>query len=100
MEWKIFENYLGAEAGVRMKSTYGWFNHGNGNNLSGFNALPGGAREDPDGFLGLEHKAEFWSNTTFNGRAVWTRVLFYDNNAVNRLSNTFKSGSSITCVKD
>ena len=100
MEWKIFENYLGADAGVRMKSTSGWFNHGNGNNLSGFNVLPAGSRDDPDGFQGLEHSAEFWSNTTFNGRGVWTRVLNYDNNVVNRLSNTFKSGSSIRCIKD
>jgi len=35
--------YLGAEeSGNKLKSKNGWFENGNGSNISGFNALPGG----------------------------------------------------------
>ena len=47
-EWSRLTKFLGGKevAGLKMKSTYGWVDLGNGNgngsNLSGFNALPGG----------------------------------------------------------
>jgi uncharacterized protein (TIGR02145 family) len=43
-EWDILIDYLGGEAiaGLRMKSTSGWAENGNGSNESGFSATPSG----------------------------------------------------------
>ena len=43
-EWRILNYYLGGElaSGLKMKSSSGWKENGNGFNTSGFNALPGG----------------------------------------------------------
>jgi len=100
VEWKILENYLGSDAGVRMKSASGWYNHGNGSNLSGFNAYPAGSRDDANGFNGLEHLTVFWSNTIVIGRGAWSRSFYNDDNVVHHFTNALKSGSSIRCMKD
>ncbi|HTC01069.1 MAG TPA: fibrobacter succinogenes major paralogous domain-containing protein [Ferruginibacter sp.] len=54
-EWSNLITYLGGEsvAGVKMKSTNGWYGNGNGTNKSGFAGLPGGARYGYDGSLPL-----------------------------------------------
>ncbi len=50
VEWVKLVNYLGNDAAMKLKSTTRWSsdslgNNRNGNNLSGFNALPGGYRD-------------------------------------------------------
>ena len=49
-EWTFLLSYLGSDIARKLKSTTGWAidnqgNNGNGDNSSGFNALPGGSRE-------------------------------------------------------
>ena len=100
MEWKIFENYLGADAGFRLKSIFGWTNHGNGNNSSGFNVLPAGERIQNIGFTGLGNLAQFWSTTTLLGHGAWTRALHYDDHVVYRFATSLNSGLSVRCLKD
>ncbi len=100
VEWKIFENYLGSDAGIRLKSLYGWANRGNGNNLTGFNALPGGERQEIAGFTGITEIGEFWSNTTLLGHGAWTRSLYYSDNLVHRQTNALKSALSVRCLKN
>ena len=100
VEWKIFENYLGPDAGFRLKSIFGWTNHGNGNNSSGFNVLPAGERQQNIGFEGLGNLAQFWSTTIILGHGAWTRMLRYDDNVVYRFANSLNSGLSVRCLKD
>jgi uncharacterized protein (TIGR02145 family) len=99
-EWKVFENYLGADAGFRMKSTFGWTNHGNGNNTSGFNVLPAGIRQESTGFTGMGNMTQLWSASVLIGHGAWTRVMAYDDNLVSRFSGNLKFGYSVRCIKD
>jgi len=41
-EWRILISFVGSDAATKLKSTIGWKNNGNGNNIYGFNLLPGG----------------------------------------------------------
>lgn len=42
-EWRTLINYVGQpQAGTKLKSTFGWYNNGNGTDDYGFNALPVG----------------------------------------------------------
>ncbi len=82
-EWKIMEmalgmsqseankiGYRGTDEGEKMKSIGGWSGNGNGTNSSGFNALPGGFREDWDFFSSLYGSAYFWSSTLHGSDAI------------------------------
>ncbi len=55
-----FEGFRGFDAGLNLKSTYGWFNNGNGTDIFGFKALPGGIREHFATFDSLSYKTSFW----------------------------------------
>jgi uncharacterized protein (TIGR02145 family) len=52
-------------AGSRLKSTSGWYNHGNGTDDYGFSALPGGYRDG--GFLVVGSSGHWWSATENGG---------------------------------
>ena len=77
VEWTRLEEFLGTEfAGQNIKSVNGWewsssiwngeqnvaeIQNGNGDNSSGFNALPGGWRDDDGGFYYINKEAYFWN---------------------------------------
>ena len=62
-EFTQLTDFLGGEwkAGDAMKSTSGWKNNGNGSNLSGFNALPGGYRDKSGSFHSINNQSYIWS---------------------------------------
>ena len=76
-EWTRLEEFLGTEiAGHKMKAVNDWecsssrlngeqniveIHNGNGDNSSGFNALPGGWRDDDGGFYYINKEAYFWN---------------------------------------
>jgi uncharacterized protein (TIGR02145 family) len=114
-EWKILENYLGmtvadlnktgwrysGTVGRKLKSTSGWYRDGNGNNYSGFNAVPGGGRYFDGGFLGLDRSAYFWSSTENGSPYAYSRSLGFSADAVYRTINDYhRVGLSVRCVKD
>lgn len=98
-EWTILENNLGALAGKKMKSTTEWAENGNGDNSSGFNALPGGDRDDIGGFYNLGGTAFFWSSSE-NGSYAWYLYLNYGNDGVGRHSSYRSNGFSVRCLID
>ncbi len=112
-EWKELEMVLGmsqSEAnstawrgniGYKLKATSGWEIPGNGTNLSGFSALPGGYRFSISAYFGqLGRSATFWTSTEQDNKNVWHRYLQrYDQ--VNRYYNKkIEMGMSVRCVKD
>jgi uncharacterized protein (TIGR02145 family) len=105
-EWDTLVTYLGGEysAGKLMKSTKGWNSYegepGKGNNLSGFNALPAGARHNGGGFYNLGFSALYWSSTGYAESSAWYRYLGYFHNGVYRYFSNTRYGFSIRCVKD
>jgi len=82
-EWTSLVGYMGEDvAGHKMKSVEGWeakikgvFYNLNGDNSSGFNALPGGSRFGNGNFYDIRSEAVFWSATDDNGWFAWCRIL-------------------------
>jgi uncharacterized protein (TIGR02145 family) len=107
-EWKTLENFLGPDPGYGMKSIFGWVDHGNGNNSTGFNVLPAGKRNDKGGFTGTEpgifgslgYSAHFWLTTIVLGHGAWTRSFYSDDNNVYRVAESLAVGLSVRCLKD
>lgn len=113
-EWKELEMELGMSksdaddtgwrgdpVGKKLKSTSGWDSNGNGNNESGFTALPGGWRYYYDGSFDYAGAyAHFWSSTPYESECAWERYLWYDPGKVNRNRNNRKNGHSVRCLQD
>ncbi len=111
-EWKTMEMYLGmtqsqagatgsrgTDEGVKMKSTSGWNNNGNGTNSSGFNALPGGGSYNGT-FITLGNYGRWWSSSEYSGTYAWYRGLWCNSGKVNRYSNEKTIGFSVRCLKN
>jgi uncharacterized protein (TIGR02145 family) len=112
-EWKELEIYLGmnqsnadstdwrgADEGIKIKSTYGWYSDGEGTNSSGFSALPGGYRHYYEYFDYKNKRAYFWSSTQSGYYSVWCRHLHYYYENIYRGEFGKMMGFSVRCVKD
>ncbi len=123
-EWNTLEALLGLplndldKIGMRgtnqgdfLKATYGWFNYGNGNNITGFSAIPSGVRFftgfefDDEGFsLGEGYAVSFWSpakNPPENHHyKSLCRILFYKDKGIGRGGGLDWAGYPLRCVKD
>lgn len=115
-EWQSLEKLLGMERswlsrtglryngfiGTKLKSKSGWNNDGNGNNSSGFSAIPGGLLNDI-AFNNLGSIAYFWASSEDNRADAWYRNLFDENSYVGRGdydSNYSSFAFSVRCIKD
>ena len=99
-EWTKLEDYLGSDAGTKMKSTSGWEGNGNGTNSSGFNGLPGGFRSFNGSFYSIGGDGNWWSSTEINTSSAWYRALFYTNGLVSRHNFVKEEGFSVRCLRD
>jgi uncharacterized protein (TIGR02145 family) len=100
-EWTILTDMLGGEeiAGKKMKSTTGWINNGNGNNRSGFNALPGGYCNNNGYFFYITENGYWWSSSEdYFGSAY--RLLSNKDTRVSRYGNGKNDGFSVRCLRD
>ncbi|MDR2594070.1 MAG: hypothetical protein LBC87_04795, partial [Fibromonadaceae bacterium] len=107
-EWTTLENFVGDYAGIKLKAKSGWDSSngvsGNGNDMYGFAALPGGdglgwTPVNRVGILG-----NWWSSTereTDNWEQAYTRTIMYDYDGLiydSRIKKLY--AQSIRCVKD
>ena len=111
-EWTILEEFLGGKdiAGHKMKSDNSWaewededgeFQNGNGDNSSGFNALPGGYRRNDGSFIHIRNNAFFWSASENDNFYAWFRTLNFNNGNVNRYNFFLKlPGFSVRYLRD
>ncbi|MFA6126260.1 MAG: FISUMP domain-containing protein [Bacteroidales bacterium] len=105
-EWDTLVNFLGGDftAGWKMKSVKGWIKldgeSGDGNNSSGFNALPAGCRLKEGTFFNSGNSARFWTATACDSHTTWDRELIYTHNGANRYKFIRGYGFSVRCVKD
>jgi len=101
-EWTALTTFLGGEyiAGGKMKSTSGWENNGNGNNSSGFTALPGGNEYRNGFFNGRLGRAYFWSSTETSSTNAWNRHLYSNREDMSCDIYSKTHGFSVRCVKD
>jgi uncharacterized protein (TIGR02145 family) len=97
--WNTF-GWRGFDAGLNLKSTSGWVDNGNGTDLYGFTAIPGGYRIGGGIFLNTGFNANFWSSTLWGNIDAWHHGLHKNYNEVRRFSLPKENGYSIRCLKD
>lgn len=103
-EWTVLiDNYFGNNnAGGYLKEigTTHWSTPNTGaTNLSGFTALPGGARGDDADFGDFGSYGYFWSSTHDSNNG-WSRYMDNHSTEVKRYSYYKKAGFSVRCVMD
>jgi uncharacterized protein (TIGR02145 family) len=114
-EWTRLEEFLGTEiAGHKMKSVNDWewsssrwngeqniveIHNGNGDNSSGFNALPGGWRDDDGGFYYINKEAYFWNANENYDCGNELLHLFENYGNVYRTTVAYSVGASIRIIK-
>ncbi len=104
-EWAELTNYLGGEKfdGIKMKSTFGWKDNGNGTNNSGFNGLPGGIRYlgiFKGGFSSTGEQSSWWCDTETVDKLVWSRNLYFLSGTAGWSDIAKENGLSVRCLRD
>ena len=101
-DWERLALELGGYplAGRRMKNKSGWNMMGNGNNQSGFSALPGGGRGVFGSFLDLGDYGNWWAaNEASPNDACFVYLTFIDSSMMVRKDGFKSSGFSVRCVQ-
>ena len=117
-EWKILEGtvdsqypvgdpewdddgYRGLDAGLNLKSTSGWFSNGNGTDMYGFSALPGGSRYYGGVFGYRGYYGDWWSSDEGHiPQLAWYRRLSNGDDRSNRYEPGKNYGISVRCLRD
>jgi len=108
IEWIKLTDTLGKmeTIGKNMKSTTGWNYYegrgGNGNNSSGFTALPAGCRDDKGTFDRIGMNSFWWTTTEDDSYAsnAWCRGIYYGADIVARGNNKKGYGMSVRCIRN
>jgi uncharacterized protein (TIGR02145 family) len=102
-EWNtLIGNSGGASAaGLKMKSTTGWSNSGNGTNSSSFTVLPGGYSKPEGTFSDAGNDAGFWSSSVYPGYPYGMEFeIRYSSNDVFTSALVKTYGFSVRCIHD
>lgn len=101
-DWMNLIDYLGntATTGYLMKNEFGWSNSGNGNNYSGFSALPGGIKYTNDDFNNIGYLGTWWSSSSGGVKFGWLVKLFASKNEVLFEKHEETIGSYVRCIKN
>jgi len=98
LQWEFF-GFRGHDAGLRLKSISGWYLNGNGIDLYGFSALPGGSFDNPT-FGYFYSDAFFWTSTKSSGTKAIFRSLTFSTSEINRNFSYKEYGYFIRCLRD
>ena len=99
-EWTTLTDYLGGTAADKMKESgiTHWASPNNGNNSSGFSALPGGNRSSGM-FIDQRFYGVWLSRTENNSTNAWIRVIDKSGN-IDKISGAKSYGFSVRCIRD
>lgn len=102
LEWTALVVAAGGSgaAGAKFKSTGGWDADGDGTDLYGFQALPGGSRDKNGNYANLGTNAFFWSVSAVSAESAWYRGLGWASDVVDRNFDYQEDGFSVRCVKN
>jgi len=99
-EWTALTDYVGSNAGTKLKSATGW-SSGNGTDNHGFSALPSGFGNSDGYFEGVGIVGYWWSSTTENDSGLaWSWVMDYEYSDVGKRNYDKSRLFSVRCVKD
>ena len=90
--------WRGTNQGAQLKATSGWLDGGNGSNLSGFSAMPGGNRDYWGAYYHAGTTATFWTGT-IDQSASWVRRIELDER-IERYTSSHPNGWSVSCIKE
>ena len=106
-EWTTLTDYVGSDAGTKLKATSGWATDhgidGNGTDAYGFSALPGGYGNSGGSFYVSTIVGYWWSATETSASNAYYRNML---STLSNVSGGGNSGSnksnlySVRCVKD
>jgi uncharacterized protein (TIGR02145 family) len=99
-EWTALTDFVGNDAGTKLKATSGWDSNGNGTDEFGFSALPGGYGSSDGGFLNVGTYGFWWSSTEDGSYLAYGRDMGYDRSYVGRYDNDKSYLLSVRCVQD
>ena len=101
-DWDVSSaGWRGTDQGTQMKTSYGWYDGGNGTNSSGFSGLPGGEREAWDGYLnhGIGNYGIWWRSSADEGNTSMRREIAASEEQVYRGAASRKFGYSVRCIR-
>jgi len=100
-EWQTLVDFVGADiAGKKLKARNGWENNGNGTDIYGFSALPGGYGNSNGDFRGVGIRGYWWSSTEHNASIAYIRYMGYNYADVDRDDDDKTILFSVRCVQD
>lgn len=99
-EWTTLTNFVGNDAGEKLKSTSGWNSSSNGINAYGFNALPGGNRNRDGIFNNIGDDGDWWSASESSVAFACYRTMPINGSNVYWSSGNKELGFSVRCVRD
>jgi|TARA_B110000259_G_C13910027_1_gene360502 uncharacterized protein (TIGR02145 family) len=103
-EWDSMVKVLGDSAGYKLKSKFGWEKYvyedisGNGDNSSGFNALPGGMFHNGY-FSDLYKRGHWWTSSHLMDKNAFDRFVSVSNK-IGWVLGGRESGMTVRVVKD
>ena len=102
-EWTALTDFVGSNAGTKLKSSTGWNSYSGvpvGTDQYGFTALPGGGGYSDGYFSGAGNYGYWWSATEYNAFYAWYRDMYYYYGNVYRYDD-YKTGlCSVRCAQD
>jgi uncharacterized protein (TIGR02145 family) len=116
-EWKTMEMMLGmsqnvadgidsrgTDEGDKLKATEGWSSYekesGNGIDLVGFSALPGGMRSNSGDFFAMGFFGYWWTADEIDVLRAWMRCIKYNKHSIFRNHSYKEDAFSVRCVKN
>jgi uncharacterized protein (TIGR02145 family) len=104
-EWQTLINYLGgydiAGSKMKQKGTRFWEEpNTDANNNSGFEALPGGCRDNIGGFNVLKYCGMWWSLSKFDLNKIYLIKLYWNSGIITKNDINKQLGLSVRCIKD
>ena len=101
-EWIALTDYVGGSsmAGTQLKANSGWNSNGNGTDVHGFSALPGGYGGAANSFHNVGDRGSWWSATEYGSNFAYSRDMLYDNSLVDRDDSGKSFLFSVRCVQD
>lgn len=100
-EWTKLTDYLGEDAGGKLKGKGLWHDPNAGaTNKTGFTALPGGTRYNTGVFDFMGHSGYWWSATEDGADYVWGWGIYYMHSKLCRRSSGKELGFSVRCLRD
>lgn len=98
-EWSTLKNYVGSNAGAKLKTTSGWYSGGNGTDAYSFAALPAGYANGYSVYY-VGYGASFWTATPNYSYTAYSCNLNCNNDNMYSSSNNKNYAQSVRCVRN